>query len=403
MKSNDWVKMSFVEIANYKTGKLNSNQANEKGKYPFFTCSPDALRINEYAFDQDAVLLAGNNANGVFHLNRFKGKFNAYQRTYVIDAKDNNVVNEDFIYYQLSLKLNMLKDVSLGTATRFLTKTILDKIEFDIPPKDEMSYIAATLSSLDKKIELNNRINKTLEEMAKVLFKSWFVDFEPFQDGEFTDSEMGRIPKGWRVGTFDEIAEISIGGDWGKEKPEPELEPVICLRGTDLQSLKESGYSSRAPIRWVKPDSMIKRLISNKDILIGGSGLGPIGRSLYCSDKLKNLYGYPIIYSNFCKKLSVKDYETAIYLESVIENLYVQGALNSYMNGTSIPNLDINNLMKKELLIPSDEVLFTFADLKRLYFQRKFSTENQELLAIRDTLLPKLMSGEIRVPIEEVQ
>ena len=86
MNSTKWHKKTLAEIADFKTGKLNSNQANEKGKYPFFTCSPDALRINEYAFDQDAVLLAGNNANGIFHLNRYKGKFNAYQRTYVICA-----------------------------------------------------------------------------------------------------------------------------------------------------------------------------------------------------------------------------------------------------------------------------------------------------------------------------
>jgi len=76
---------------------------------------------------------------------------------------------------------------------------------------DEQIAIAATLSCLDKKIELNNRINKTLEEMAQAIFKSWFVDFDPFQDGEFEDSELGRIPKGWRVGTLDECINFSNG------------------------------------------------------------------------------------------------------------------------------------------------------------------------------------------------
>ena len=87
----------------------------------------------------------------------------------------------------------------------------LKSFEVRVPPKSEQKSIADTLSSLDDKIELNKRINKNLEEMAQALFKSWFVDFEPFQDGEFEDSELGRIPKGWRVGTIPDLGDV-VGG-----------------------------------------------------------------------------------------------------------------------------------------------------------------------------------------------
>jgi len=110
----------------------------------------------------------------------------------------------------------------------------LEKTRFLFPPVEEQRRIASVLSSLDEKIELNNRINKTLEEMAQAIFKSWFVDFEPFRDGEFVESELGMIPKGWEVKELGELAEVMIGGDWGEEKPFAGSQPVVCLRGADL-------------------------------------------------------------------------------------------------------------------------------------------------------------------------
>lgn len=96
-----------------------------------------------------------------------------------------------------------------GSAQPKLSQQNLNKIKLVIPPLPEQKAIAATLSALDDMIELNNQINKILEEMAQALFKSWFVDFEPFRDGEFEESELGLIPKGWKVGNFGDIAYIN--------------------------------------------------------------------------------------------------------------------------------------------------------------------------------------------------
>ena len=236
MASENLSKLS--EVVNIITGKLDSNHASENGKYPFFTCAPKPLAIDKFAFDCDAILLAGNNANGVFHLNRFNGKFNAYQRTYVITNKDESILSLDYLFYQLKTLTTLFGSFSQGTATKFLTMKLLAPLEIKLPPIPEQKAIAHILGSLDDKIELNRQMNETLEAMAQALFKSWFVDFDPVIDNalaagntipdefieraeqrkaiekkdhsdnqslfpnefEFTE-EMGWIPKGWGVGT----------------------------------------------------------------------------------------------------------------------------------------------------------------------------------------------------------
>ena len=155
--------MRLEEIANFKTGKLNANRAVANGKYPFFTTSPEILRINEYAYDENAILLGGNNANGVFQLKRYIGKFNAYQRTYIISSKNNHFVNNDYLFYALMPKLRELQNESLGTATKFITKSILNNLVIKVPEnKKYMQKVAAYLKCIDSKISLNNQINANL-------------------------------------------------------------------------------------------------------------------------------------------------------------------------------------------------------------------------------------------------
>lgn len=116
-------------VANITTGKLDSNYAVNDGIYPFFTCAPEPLKINTYCYDCNAIMVAGNNAQGNFHINRYNGKFNAYQRTYVVTAKEN--YNIDFIYYNLKTALQQLKNKSQGSQTKFLTLKILANLPIE--------------------------------------------------------------------------------------------------------------------------------------------------------------------------------------------------------------------------------------------------------------------------------
>lgn len=162
---------TLQEIATFTTGKLNSNEAERNGKYPFFTTAPQTLRINKYAFDQDAVLLGGNNANGIFQLKRYTGKFNAYQRTYVISSKKTEIINNDYLYYALMPKLAELQNRAIGTATKYITKSILNNIQIKVPAsKEKMFQHGERLKIIDRKIELNNRLNDNLFALSKVIF-----------------------------------------------------------------------------------------------------------------------------------------------------------------------------------------------------------------------------------------
>ena len=146
---------------------------NLMGKYPFFTCAPEHSFIDNYAFDDDVILVAGNNASGNFHLNRFCGKFNAYQRTYVLTTKDG--FNLDYVYYALKIALKKIREQSQGSQTKFLTMPILVSITILLPDLSTQTSIARVLSSLDNKIELNNKINKELENLARTIYEYWFV------------------------------------------------------------------------------------------------------------------------------------------------------------------------------------------------------------------------------------
>lgn len=160
----------LTEICTIRTGKLDSNAFDENGIYPFFTCAPEPLRINHYAFDDDVILLAGNNASGNFHCTRYKGKFNAYQRTYVITPKLG--YNIDYIYYSLLLQLELLKKQSAGSQTKFLTMKILNGIEIADIPLDEQIKISKSLALIDHQIQRNNDMVHKLQSFKPALFFS---------------------------------------------------------------------------------------------------------------------------------------------------------------------------------------------------------------------------------------
>ena len=144
MKS--WTNAKSKDIVSYKTGKLDSNAAEEGGKYPFFTCAQKTYSINNAAFDTECVLLAGNNAAGIFPLKYYKGKFNAYQRTYIIEPLDKKILNIKYFYFALRPFLKHFEQSSTGVTTKFLTLGILNNL--NIPGPLSPSKRKSQLSSL---------------------------------------------------------------------------------------------------------------------------------------------------------------------------------------------------------------------------------------------------------------
>lgn len=158
--------LKWNEVFNTTTGKLDSNAMVENGEYPFFTCAKEVFRIDKYAFDQEALLLVGNNAAGKYDVKYYKGKFNAYQRTYVLGLKEK--WSYQLFRYQLEDKLAYLQQQSLGGLTKYLTLKILGELEFIVPPMDKQNEFADFVQQIDKS---KVAVQKALDE-AQLLFDS---------------------------------------------------------------------------------------------------------------------------------------------------------------------------------------------------------------------------------------
>ena len=277
------------------------------------------------------------------------------------------------------------KFLNVGAVFDSLKCADIPNFELPIPPMDQQSAIADVLGALDDKIELNRRMNQTLEVMAKALFKAWFI--EPAETG---------LRDGWREGILSDLCEIAIGGDWGEEKSFEGSVEAICLRGVDLEHLRGNGHAD-APRRWLKESSILQRQLDESDVLVAASGLGPTGRSLWAFSGLQRIWGFPVIYSNFCKRLRCQSPAAAVYVDRLLYMMRESGEIWEYVNGTSIPNLDAKSLLRtRRIPIPPSEVLEQFHEFYRPIAERLYSWESRSLAALRDALLPKLLSGAIR-------
>jgi len=220
-------------------------------------------------------------------------------------ASINSLFNQnEFLFYCLKYSKNDLLASETGTVFGSINKDTLNNFSIPHPPLSEQKAIAEVLSSIDDKIELFHRQNKTLEEMAMTLFRQWFI--EPTKDG---------LPEGWEEVEIGDILKETIGGDWGENEKFEGSISVFCLRGIDLDNIKIYGHSNSVPIRYVSKDSSEKRTLTENQILLAGSGIGPIGKTLPIHRKMINSFNLPVIYSNFCKRLEAKNKEIAYYME----------------------------------------------------------------------------------------
>jgi type I restriction enzyme, S subunit len=164
-----WEIKKLGSLVHLQTGKLNSNAATPNGQYPFFTCSQETFRIDHYAFDTEAILLSGNNAQGIYSVKHYNGKFNAYQRTYVITVKAGSGVPYPFLHQALSRNLERLRTLSIGTSTKYLTLGVLQNLPIPKPGYDEAKGIGDRLQIVDAKIEIVTRKKETLANLFRTL------------------------------------------------------------------------------------------------------------------------------------------------------------------------------------------------------------------------------------------
>ena len=328
----------------------------------------------------------------------------------------------DFLYWVMrhtDYRRWVLSTATGSTVKHTSPSRILD-YTFLLPPIQEQKAIAHILGTLDDKIELNRKTNQTLEAMAKALFKSWFVDFDPvrakaegrptglpaeisdlFPDS-FEDSELGEIPSGWSIEELGNLYTIGKGGIWGDDTCSgDEFKEVSCLRGIDCHNLA-SGSIPVVPSRWVKRSQVESRIPEDGAILIEGSG-SFCGRSLLWEEKYLQLFERAVVYSNFCKRLAPtcsKVYTPVVWM--ALRGCYDSNEVANFRTGTAFPNLDTSGLLKGiSIVLPSEGVAAAFQDSYYLRNRVDLMAQSALLSNIRDALLPKLISGEIRIPDAE--
>ena len=306
----------------------------------------------------------------------------------LFDVRLNDEVCHKYVYYFMTSHRYQkdLEGRATGTTVTGLRQPELLKSTILLPPLSAQRSIASILSSLDRKIELNNKINADLEEMAQAIFKNWFVDFEPFKDGKFVNSELGMIPEGWKVGTLTDVIKLMPGGT-----PKTS-EPLYWENGT---------------IPFFSPKDVSGLYCFETEKHITEAGLNKCSSNLYPKDTIfitcRGTVGKVCLtacnmamnQSNYAIKAmdGYSQYYVYYLVKSVVERLIKKsnGAVFS-----AITSKDFD----EEILIPSKKAVEDFTNVIDGFFRRivTIGSENSRLSTLRDTLLPRLMSGEIEVP-----
>lgn len=393
-------------LAKYPTGKLNSNAAVEDGEYPFFTCAHDIYRIDQYSYDGEYVLLGGNNASGDFPIFYYNGKFDAYQRTYLIQPLSEDT-DTKYLYYSIGLKLHQMKANASGTATKFLTQPILNNINIEYRDIEEQKRIADILSAYDNLIENNNKRMKLLEQMAESLYKEWFVRFRfpGYEDVEFVGSSLGKLPSTFNIVKIGTVIEYYIGGGWGEEElSELFPEEAYVVRGTDFPNVKY-GILDSCPLRYHKSSNYNQRAFKVNDIAFevsGGTQKQPVGRSILITERQLDRFNNRLICASFCKliRCNIKKVSPR-YFYHWLQYLYETRIIEQYqLQSTGIINFKFEYFLRKcNLMIPPKDIMDKFMEsVKPIYDEiDNLAEQNSKLIAQRDMLLPRLMSGKLEV------
>ncbi len=413
MSSDGWKKGKLSQVCIYGKDKININDLQltnyistenmlpEKAGVTIANGLPRLKTLSAYKIGDVLV----SNIRPYFKKIWFANKNGGCSNDVLVFRAKRNIYDSKFLYYNLSYDsfFDYSMSTSKGTKMPRGDKSALMNYIVPLIQLPEQKAIAATLSCLDDMIELNNRTNQVLEEMAQAIFKEWFVDFEfpdengqPYKSsgGKMVESELGEIPEGWKVKPLGDCIEVI--DNRGKTPP-------LSTDITDYPVIDVKALSGNSRIidygncnKYVSRDIYVNWFRSghpkNFDILL--STVGNLAQmKLFFGDMgciAQNVVGF--------RSQKLSPFFMYEYLRSIRNDLM------SYDIGSVQPSIKITHILKHLVLIPNDEFLFRFHTIAHSLTLGIYNNylQGQKLFNIRDTLLPKLISGEIRVPIEEV-
>lgn len=346
----------------------------------------DINKLSKYTVRYGDYVLAMTGAT-IGKVGKYISEHPSYINQRVLKFAPKLDVDADYINYTICSNIfakYVVNYIDSESAQPNISAPTISKFVFRIPKeKDDQRRIASILSSLDRKIELNNKINADLEEMAQAIFKNWFVDFEPFKDGKFVDSELGMIPEGWKVGTLGDITKNKSA----KVKERNDVKVLSPVTTGELV-LSEEYFTKQ-----VFSSSIAKYKIVNKgDFAYNPArvNIGSLGRNEFdfdgCVSPVYVVFSVLDGYENYFDLFRKTD-----FFKDSVASLAIGGVRQS---------LSYDDLSSIEVIIPSENAVEEF---NNLYNQMKKTIkanklENSRLSTLRDTLLPRLMSGELEIP-----
>lgn len=400
--TSEWPLRPLAAIStNFDTQRKPVKEAERvAGPYPYFGASGIVDYVDEYLFDGEYLLVAEDGENLRTRNTPIAflatGKFWVNNHAHILQG--NQEASTRYLNY--ALLAADIKPYLTGAVMPKLTQGNLNKIELPCPPRETQDQIVDVLGALDTRIDNLRQINATLDAITAALFKSWFVDFDGIAAKDMQESELGLIPKGWRVGTLSEVLSIQIGGAWGEESESSKSTvPVSCLRGIDAVEIG-AGRKPDVPLRWVSQKQIASRILNEGDLLVEGSG-SFCGRSLYWAEWYAALMSETPTYSNFVKRLASPRGKEASYWASFhLAGIYKSGEVSNYRTGSAFPNLDVEGLLSKKVAMPEArgpwEKFYAVAH-PMLETRAQNILISATLSEVRDALLPRLIFGQLRV------
>lgn len=386
----EYNKCELQEIASMKYGKMpKKDKIVDKG-YPIYSGYKITGFYEEYMYDDEMIIVVARGVGGTGDVKLSPPKSYITNLSIILDTNENLV---DKKYLQLLLHSMKLKYLDSGSAQSQITINDLKRLKICLPNIKHQKKISSFIKLINRKIEINQNIIANLEELSQTLFKRWFVDFEfpdengnPYKSsgGEMVDSELGEIPKGWNVKNLDDIANYVNGLAMQKFKPTDNQNslPVVKIKELKNGSTDENSNRCTSEI----PD---KALINDGDIIFSWSATLLV--KMWCGGKAGlNQHLFKVSSDKYPKWFYY--YWTKRYID------YFIGIAND--KATTMGHINRKHLSHAKILIPNDSTLEKFSRTFDDLLEKELSVckESKRLIELRETLLPKLMSGEIEIP-----
>lgn len=373
---------------------LRITDINDDGSLNFSDLkSVDAEDAEKYILKENDIVFArtGNSTGRSYFYEKQHGTF-VYAGFLIKFSLDPNKVNPGILKYYTHSKpyFDWVNSFDTGATRGNINAKIYGDMEIELPSRKVQDKIVSILSSLDRKIELNNKINADLEEMAQAIFKNWFVDFEPFKDGKFVDSELGMIPEGWKVGRADDFYQINIGKTpprkehkWFSTSPADKIWVSIANMGNSGIFISDSSeYLTKEAV-----DRHNISMVPRNTILL--SFKLTVGRVAIADKELTT--------NEAIARFILSDDKYMEYLYLYLKNFDYNSLGSTSSIATAVNSKTIKGM---QMLQPSDKIIDAFHIQVNPIFEkiRSLTKENSRLSLLRDTLLPRLMSGELEIP-----